>query len=337
MAGKNFYDILGVPKSATDKDIKTAYRRLARKYHPDVNPGDKTAEAKFKEINAAYEVLSDKDKRAKYDKYGDKWQYADQFEQAEKQQGPFRQYQYTQPGGSGQENFRFGGDIGGMDSIFEELFGGGRGRGFSRRPRTQRGQDLESNVEISLEEAFNGTTRQVNLQQEQPCPTCGGSGEIQGVACSTCKGAGVVSNVNRIEVKIPAGVTTGSRVRVSGKGQAGFNGGQPGDLYLNITVTPNPLFERQGDDLTTSVPVPLTTAVLGGEVQVPTPKGTRLALKIPPETQNGRIFRLAGQGMPHLGKTTRGDLLAKVNVILPTKLTEKEKELFKQLDHIYKG
>ncbi len=335
MAGKNYYDILGVNKSATDKDIKTAYRRLARKYHPDVNPGNKTAEATFKEINAAYEVLSDKGKRTKYDKYGDKWQYADQLDQQAQQQAQYRQYS-SEGNGEGQ-SFHFGGDIGGMDSIFDEMFGAGRGRGFSRRSRAQRGQDLESNVEISLEEAYNGTARQINLQQEQACAACQGTGEIQNLPCSVCRGAGVVNNVARLEVKVPAGVTTGSRVRVSGKGQAGVSGGAAGDLYLNITVSPNAIFERQGDDLTTNIPVPLTVAVLGGEIQVPTPKGTKLALKIPPETQNGKIFRLAGQGMPHLGKTTKGDLMAKVNVILPTKLTDKEKELFKQLDQLQKG
>ena len=334
MAPKNYYDILGVSKSATDKDIKTAYRKLARKYHPDVNPGDKSAETKFKEINAAYEVLSDKDKRSKYDKYGDQWQHADQFEQAQRQQGMYRQYA---PGGNGAESFQFGGDIGGMESIFEELFGsaGGR-RGFSRRTRAQRGQDLESNVEVSLEEAYHGTTRQINLQQEQACAVCRGTGELQGIACATCRGTGVTANVNRLEVKIPPGVTTGSRVRVSGKGQAGINVGQPGDLYLNITVTPHPAFERQGDNLLTNVSVPLTVAILGGEVQVPTPKG-KLALKVPPETQNGRVFRLAGQGMPRLGNPAlKGDLMARVNVVLPTKLTDKEKDLFRQLDQLRK-
>jgi molecular chaperone DnaJ len=332
MASKDYYELLGVNKNATDKDIKAAYRRMARKYHPDVNPGDKSAEAKFKEMNAAYEVLSDKNKRAKYDKYGDKWQYGDQLDQQAQQQGQYRQY-YSNGNGEGQ-SFNFGGDTGGIDNIFEELFGSGRGRTFNRRSRAQRGQDLESNVEITLEEAYNGTSRQINLQQEQPCSACKGTGMIANLPCSVCKGAGVVGNITRLEVKVPAGVTTGSRVRISGKGQPGAGGGTAGDLYLNIAVSPHPLFERQEDDLTVSLPVPLTVAVLGGEVQVPTPKGTKLALKIPPETQNGRIFRLGGQGMPHLGITGRGDLMAKVNVMLPTRLTEKQKELFKQLGQL---
>ncbi len=328
MAGKNYYDILGVKKDATDKDIKQAYRRLARKYHPDVNPGNKSAEATFKEINAAFEVLSDKEKRRKYDKYGDKWQYADQIEQAEQQQAQYRQY--TTGDGS---SFHFGGDIGGMDSLFDELFGGLRSRGASRRAQTRRGQDLETNVEVTLEEAFNGSSRMINLQGEQPCSACHGTGRIQNLPCSACRGVGVVANINRLEVKIPAGVTTGSRVRISGKGQPGYGGGPSGDLYLNVSVVPHPIFQRQGDDLTTEIFVPLTMAVLGGEVQVPTLKG-KLALKIPPETQNGRIFRLGGQGMPHLGKSTRGDLKAKVNIVLPTRLTEKERELFRQLNKL---
>jgi len=322
MAGKNYYDLLGLKKNATDKEIKQAYRRLARQLHPDVNPGNKAAEAKFKEINAAYEVLSDKTKRQKYDKYGDKWQYGDQIEQAEREQA---QYQGFAPRGG---SYQYSGDVEGLDSIFDELFGG-RARGFSRRAQPRRGQDMETAVEVTLEEAYSGTQRTISLQLEEPCAACGGTGRIQNLACSVCRGAGVAASIKRIEVKIPAGVTTGSRVRVAGKGQPGY-GGANGDLYLNITVMPHATFERQGDDLHVNLPVPLTVAVLGGEVQVPTLKG-KLALKIPAETQNGRVFRLAGQGMPHLGRTTQGDLLAKANVVLPTRLSEKQKELFRQL------
>jgi molecular chaperone DnaJ len=324
MAGKDYYELLGVGRNATEKEIKQAYRRLARRYHPDVNPGDKSAEARFKDINAAYEVLSDKEKRQKYDKYGDKWQYADQFEQAGRQQP---QWDFSQGGETG---YNFGGDIGGFDSIFDDLFSGGRGRGSSRRTRQARGQDLESPVEVTLEEAYKGTTRTISLQVPGPCPTCKGTGRVQNVACSTCRGSGMVADIKRIEVKIPAGVQTGSRVRIAGKGQPGYNGGPAGDLFLVIAVSPHPTLEREGDNLMTTVPVPLAVAVLGGEVQVPTPAG-KLALKIPPETQNGRIFRLGGQGMPRLGSPGRGDLLAKISVVLPTRLSEKEKELFRQL------
>jgi molecular chaperone DnaJ len=326
---KDYYDILGVKRDANEKDIKQAYRRMARKYHPDVNPGDKSAEAKFKEVNSAYEILSDKDKRAKYDKYGDKWQYADQFEKAGGAAGPQSQYYEYSPGGD--TSFNFGGDSGGLDSIFEELLRGGRSRG-SRRAQPQRGQDLETQVEITLEEAYSGTSRTISLQMNEPCSACKGTGRIQNAACSVCRGAGNVPNIKRLEVKIPAGVNTGSRVRIAGKGQPGY-GGANGDLYLNITVMPNQTFERDGDNLSTVIGVPLSVAMLGGEIQVPTPKG-KLALKIPAETQNGRIFRLAGQGMPHLGNAIKGDILAKINVILPTGLSEKEKELFRQLGKI---
>ncbi len=327
MADKDYYKTLDVNKNATEKEIKQAYRRLARKYHPDVNPGDKSAEAKFKEINTAYEVLADKEKRAKYDRYGDKWQYADQFEKSGGQQSQY--YEYSPGEDTG---FHFGGDIGGMDSIFEELLRGGRSRVFSRRAQPRRGQDLETSVEVTLEEAYSGTTRTISLQMEEPCATCKGTGRIQNVPCSVCRGAGVMPNIKRLEVKIPAGVKTGSRVRIAGKGQPGY-GGASGDLYMVITVQPNRSFEREGDNLHTTIAVPLSVAILGGEIQVPTPKG-KLSLKIPPETQNGRVFRLTGQGMPHLGKSTRGDLLVKVNAVLPAGLSKEEKELFRRLSEI---
>jgi len=325
MAGKDYYNILGVSRGASDKEIKQAYRRLARKYHPDVNPADKSAEAKFKEINAAYEVLADKEKRQKYDQYGDKWQYADQFEKAGGQQS--MHWDFGKSGGAG---FRFAeSGIGGLDSLFEELLGGARGGSFRGRTRPKRGQNIESRIEVTLEEAYHGTNRTISLQVEEPCPSCQGSGRIQNVPCSACRGAGAVRRVKSLEVKIPPGVNNGSRIRLAGKGQPGYDGAS-GDLYLVISVKPHPKFERRGDNLHVAIAIPLTVAVLGGEVQVPTPKG-KVALKIPPETQNGRIFRLAGQGMPHLGNSSRGDLLAKVNIALPTKLSEEEKELFRQL------
>jgi molecular chaperone DnaJ len=327
MAGKNYYDLLGIKKNATEKEVKQAYRKLARKYHPDVNPGDKASEAKFKEINEAYEVLSDKENRKKYDKYGDKWQHAEQFEQAARQQS---QYWDFTPGGGGSSFTFSGGDVGDLEGIFEGLFGGGRGGSFRRQARPSRGQDLESPVEVTLEEAYHGTTRTISLQSGEPCTACKGTGYIQNVPCSVCRGSGVAANIKRLEVKIPAGVQNGSRVRVAGKGQPGYGGGPSGDLFLKVSVKPHAQFERRGDNLHVNVPVPLKDTLLGGEVQVPTPKG-KLALKIPAETQNGKVFRLRGQGMPHLGKSTRGDLLAKVNVVLPTKLTEKEKEFFRHL------
>ena len=186
-------------------------------------------------------------------------------------------------------------------------------------------------IEVTLEEAYNGTTRNISLQTEVPCAACRGTGRIQNLPCSVCRGAGVVPQVKRLEVKIPAGVNNGSRVRIAGKGEPAPAGGTPGDLYLVISVKPHTLFERKEDDLYVDISVPLTTAMLGGEVQVPTLKGTKLALRIPPETQNERVFRLTGQGMPHLGDTSRGDLLVTLKVILPTGLSPEEKALFSKL------
>ncbi len=314
---RDYYEILGVKRTATEQEIRQAYRRLARKFHPDVNPGDKSAEARFKEVNEAHEVLSDPDKRAKYDRYGDKWQYADQFAQAEARQAPFGESQ----GGS----FRF--EEGDMESLFGDLFGGRSGTTFRRR--TRRVPDIEQPLEVTLEEAYTGTARMLSLQTEEPCPTCHGTGRIRNVLCSQCRGAGTIPKLQRLEVQIPAGVTNGSRVRIAGKGGQDYDGHR-GDLFLVISVRPDPRFERRDDDLYVDVSVPLTVAALGGEIKVPTPKSS-LALKVPPETQNGTTFRLAGQGMPHLGESGRGDLMARVKVVLPTSLNAEEKELFEKL------
>jgi molecular chaperone DnaJ len=329
MAGKDYYKILGVKRDASEREIKQAYRRLARKHHPDVNPGDKTAEAKFKEINEAYEVLSDKEKRQKYDQYGDQWQYADQFAKAREQQNMYRDF-----GSGGAQGLHF--EEGDLESLFGDLFRGSRSGTTSRRTRSRRGQDVEYPVEVTLEEAFQGTSRILSMENQQPCSTCHGTGRIQNALCSVCRGSGIVTSMKQIEVKIPSGVKDGSRVRIAGKGEPGYGGGSSGDLYLIISVKPHQLFERKGDDLHVEISVPLTVAVLGGEVQVPTLKG-KLALKIPPETQNGRAFRLTGQGMPHLGDSSRGDLLAKVKVVLPTRLTAEEKKLFEQLSQLRPG
>lgn len=329
MAGKDYYSLLGVKRGASEKDIKRAYRRLARKHHPDVNPGEKSAEAKFKEINEAYEVLSDKEKRQKYDQYGDQWQQAEQFAKAGGQQSPF--------GGSsrsGGQSFSF--EEGDLDSLFGDLFGGVRTGGFRRQARPRKGRDIEYPLPVSLEEAFHGAERRLSMDSQQACPSCSGTGRIQNALCSICSGTGAVAGQKQLEVKIPPGVKDGSRVRIAGKGEPGVAGGSAGDLYLVISVKAHRHFERKGNDLHVDVEVPLTVAVLGGEIQVPTLKG-KLALKIPPETQNGRAFRLSGQGMPHLRGSARGDLLAKVRVILPTKLTNEEKELFEQLDRLRRG
>jgi len=308
MAKRDYYEVLGVRRDATEKDIKQAYRRLARQLHPDVNPGNKTAEARFKEVNAAYEVLSDPTKRKKYDQYGENWEQAEQFAKAGGAQTPPWEFR-TQ--GAPQ-----GFDMGDMGDIFESMLRGRRGR---RTTTTwaMRGQDMEHPVEVSLEEAYHGTSRLLELQAEAACPTCAGSGTAGGRPCTTCGGMGRVIRPQRLEVKIPPGVKEGSRVRIAGKGGAGIGGAPAGDLYLLVSVRPHPTFERKEDDL-------------GGEVEVPTPKG-KVLLKIPPETQNGRIFRLARQGMPKPGSSERGDLLVKIKVVLPTRLTARERELFAQL------
>jgi DnaJ-class molecular chaperone len=334
LASQDYYAVLGVPRTASEKEIKSAFRKLARKYHPDVNPGDKSAEERFKEINEAYEVLSNPESRKKYDQYGHNWKHADQFEAARQ-----ASQRASRPRSGRTVTFDFddlassGGAGAGFADIFEQFFRSEprRGGAGGRRPAT-RGQDIEHPVEISLEEAFNGTTRTLELTSEQPCPVCNGSGRSGGKPCPECFATGLVAKPKRIEVKIPPGVTTGSRVRIAGEGGAGVGGGPKGDLYLVISVRPHPLFERKGDDLMVDVSVPLVDAVLGGEALVPTLKGTRLALKIPPETQNGRVIRLAGQGMPKLGNPSqRGDLYAKVNVVLPTNLTPAQRSLFEQL------
>ncbi len=305
---RDYYEVLGVKRNASEKEIRQAFRRLARQYHPDVNPNDKAAEARFKEISEAYEVLSDKEKRAKYDRYGHDWQYAEQAEAARAQggfrRGPFT-YSYRTSGAPDLEDlFGGGADFG---SIFGDLFGAATGRGRTRvHFDAMPGQDIEQPVTITLEEAYKGTTRVLSIPTAEGVP-------------------------RRIEVQIPPGVREGSRVRVASEGAPSPFGGPKGDLYLVISISPHKVFERDGDDLHVKVPVPLHVAMLGGEVEVPTLKGTKLALRIPPETQNGRKFRLRGQGMPHLGGGGYGDLVAEVQVVLPTQLNDEERRLFQRL------
>ncbi len=330
MAGRDYYQILGIKRDATEQEIKQAYRRLARKHHPDVNPGDKTAEARFKEINEAYEVLSDKEKRQKYDQFGDQWQHAEQFAKAGAQQAPFWNFS---PGG-GAQGFRF--EATDVEDLFGDLFQGSSGGPFGRRMRPRQGRDIEQPVEVTLEEAYRGTNRILSLAVEEICHGCHGSGRVQRALCPVCRGSGRLTQRKQLEVKIPAGVKDGSRVRITGKGEPGDSGDKSGDLYLVISVKPHPLFERRDDDLHVVVAVPLATAMLGGEVLVSTLEG-ELVLKIPAETQNGRVFRLAKQGMPHLGSAARGDLLAKVSVVLPAKLSSEEKKLFERLSQLRSG
>lgn len=327
MAEKDYYKILGINREASEKEIKQAFRKLARKYHPDVNPNNKEAEDKFKEISKAYEVLHDAQKRKKYDQFGEQWQYADQFSKTRTGGNPFEGFDFSGSSGTGSAHFRT--ETGDLGSIFEELFGRHK-----RRTRPQKGQDIEYPVEITLQEAFTGTNRLLSLEAEGACPACNGTGVTNNTACSRCHGSGTTQQVKRLEVKVPAGVRTGSRVRLAGKGGVGFAGGLPGDLFISVKVKPHPKFERIDDDLHVTVDVPLLTAILGGEVNIPTPDGKVLALKIPAETQNNRSFKLAGRGMPHLGKPGSGDLIAHVKVVLPTRLTPEEKRLFENLKEL---
>jgi curved DNA-binding protein len=320
MEYKDYYKILGVEKNADEKEIKKAYRKLARQYHPDMNPGDKAAEARFKEINEANEVLGDPEKRRKYDELGQDYARWQQAAGAGGGQGGVDWTQfYTQqagqrgaggfgPGGTRVEyadiNDLFGSEQGFSD-FFQAFFGGGMGGaaapGTGRRTRRAPQappQNIEHEVEVTLEEAFKGGQRLLDVDGR------------------------------RMEVKIPAGVKTGSRIRMAGEGPSNAEGAR-GDIYLVVKVLPDPNFERRGDDLYTEIPVDLFTALLGGEARVPTMSGA-VALKIKPGTQSGRTIRLAGQGMPKLRSTERGDLYAKVRVMLPDKLSEREEELARE-------
>ena len=325
MAKKDYYNILGVNRNASEKELKKAYRQMARKYHPDVNSGDKSAEARFKEINEAYEVLSDPAKRQKYNQFGDQWQHAEQFSNTG-QGGPWGSPR------RGSTTYDFG-DLGDLSSIFDNLY---RGFGTETARKPSKPKSTQHTIEVTLEEAYYGVSRVFQLQSEEVCPVCGGSGrsgKIRGKPCSSCRGSGSIIRPKKIEVKIPAGVRDGSKIRLAGKGSIGPNGIR-GDIYLIVKMLPHKVFERNGNDLHVDVSVPLITAILGDEVEIPTLKG-KLALKIPPETQNENIFRLAGKGMPHLDNpASYGDLFTRVKIKLPTKLTQQEKQLFQQLQAI---
>ena len=324
---KDYYATLGVAKTASEKEIKQAYRKLARKYHPDLNPGDKSAEARFKEINEANEVLGEPEKRKKYDELGANWRM---YEQAQAQGGrpggpAGGPWAYGPGGGAG--GFRtmsedevsemFGGDDSPFSDFFRTFFGGGgesaSGRqGRARAPRNRKGRDVEHEMELDLENALQGSVHRLGLQHD---------GETRNV-----------------EVRIPAGVTDGSRVRVAGEGERGTGGAPSGDLYLRIKLRPHPRFERKGRDLYTKVRVPVTTAVLGGEVEVQTLAGKTLRLKVPPLTQNSQVFRLRGHGLPTTGKDgTAGDVYATVDIAIPQSSSDEERKHYEALAAIEKG
>lgn len=353
MAKRDFYEILGVNRDAGDDDIKKAYRKLAMKYHPDRNPDSKDAEDKFKEAKEAYEILSDSQKRAAYDQYG--------------HAGVDPQAGFGGGGGAG-----YGGFADAFGDIFGDIFGGG-GRG--GRSNVYRGSDLRYNLEISLEEAARGTETkiriptqeecetchgtgakpgteaktcstcgghgQVRIQQgffsiQQTCHTCHGSGKVIPNPCGSCHGAGRVKSYKTLSVKIPSGVDEGDRIRLSGEGEAGINGGPSGDLYVVVHIKPHEVFQRDGNDLHCEMPISFTTAALGGEIEIPTLDGMA-RLKIPAESQSGKVFRLRGKGIKGVRASAPGDLMCHIVVETPVNLTERQKELLRELEDISSG
>ena len=330
MEFKDYYQTLGVTKASSEKDIKQAYRKLARKHHPDVNPGDKTAEAKFKEINEAYEVLGDPAKRRKYDELGANWRLYEQAGAAGGTGGPFAGQWNVNVGGAPGGGYRtmtqeemeeMFGDTSPFSDFFTTFFGGGgggggvegaSGRARGGRARQRAGRDVEHELELTLEDAFQGTTRRLSLKYDGQART--------------------------VDVRIPAGVGDGSRVRVSGEGEHGVGGAAAGDLYLRVRLVPHPVFERKGRDLYVKVPLPVTTAVLGGEADVQTLAGRPARLRIPPLTQNGQVFRLKGFGLPAVGKANeKGDLYGRVDVQLPAQLSAEERAHYEALAKLSGG
>jgi DnaJ-class molecular chaperone len=353
---KDYYKILDLSKNASEQDIKTAFRKLARQYHPDLNPNNKQAEERFKEINEAYEVLGDPEKRRKYDSSSLDWGRSNS-----------SSYSY----GGSNSKYGTGGNTGGFGDIFDTIFGGAKNTGKTTNPnpnpnpnpntttgtrtnasqyntansdfgfgrtgtqRPAKGEDREQDIELTLEESYNGTVRQLQIQSSEYCGACNGTGMRAGQRCNACLGLGVVPRQKRLEIRIPAGVDEGSKVRIAGEGAAGVGGGQRGDLYLKVHLVPHTIFERKGSDLHVTVSIPLYIAILGGETVVPSPKGGKFVLSVPTDTPNNKIFRLGSQGMPVLNQQgQRGDLFVKVEVTLPQNLSNEERDLFRRLQTI---
>jgi DnaJ-class molecular chaperone len=316
---KDYYRILGVARDADDKTIKSAYRKLARKYHPDVAKG-KDAGERFREVAEAYEVLSDPEKRRRYDALGPDWQRYTQ------------QQPGAQPGGA-RVVYE---DLGGFSEFFRTIFGDRGSPGPGRRVdvddwlggftggRGARGQDVQANVTITLEEAYSGTRKTFDFEVEEPCPTCHGSGNVGGKPCTTCQGSGWQRGRHQVDVKIPSGVRTGQKVRVSGAGAGG------GDLYLAVTVAPHGQFERRGDDIQLALPITAPEAALGVTLEIPTLRG-KVSMKIPPGTSSGRAFRLPGYGMPKPRGAGHGNQLVTVRIVMPADLRPEERELYERL------
>jgi DnaJ-class molecular chaperone len=332
---KDYYETLGVGRSVPANEIKTAYRKLARKFHPDLNPGDRAAEERFKELQEAYDVLSNDENRKLYDQYGENWKAVKQGggppppagEGARAARGPT-------PDGVNYENFDFGSfsGAGGFD-IFEDMFSGARGPGSARAGRgrrSTRGQDVEAELELSLEEAHQGGRRTLQMQVAEVCPTCNGTGVVnENKTCPTCGGLGQVLKPKTLEVKIPAGVRDGSTVRLPGQGGAGLNGSQPGDLYLHIRLRPHGKFTARGDDVDVELAVSPWEAVLGTRVEVPTIDG-QVEMTIPAGAQNGQRLRLKGQGLSKR-RGGRGDEFVRLKVVAPKAPSQEERSLYEEL------
>ncbi|MBX7220736.1 MAG: molecular chaperone DnaJ [Blastocatellia bacterium] len=351
MASEDYYKVLGVPRTATAEEIKKSYRKLARKYHPDLNPGNKTAEEKFKQLSEAFEVLSDPGKREIYDKYGS---YNESFANASQ-------------GGKGFGGFDFG-DLGGASfrDIFSEFFGGGKSPKGPAAPQPERGMDIEFPLAVSFEDAVNGLTAPITYNRQDacakcngsgdgsgppttcgacggsgqrntsrlgaglnfPCPDCNGSGRRRPV-CTNCNGGGTVSKSETVKVRIPAGVDTGSRVRIAGKGNGGLRGGPSGDLFIVTNVGSHPYFTRKGDNIHCVLPITIPEAALGTKIEVPTVSG-KAVLRIPPGTQSGQQFRLREKGFPALRSQVRGDQYVEVRITLPKVISEETKEVLRE-------
>jgi molecular chaperone DnaJ len=357
MAKRDYYETLSVQRTASEQELKSAFRKLAKDCHPDRHPGDKEAEQKFKELNEAYEALKDPQKRAAYDRFG--------------------HAAFEQGGGRGQPGGGFGPDFASsMSDIFDDLFGefmGGRrgGGGGRQRGWRERGADLRYNMEITLNDAFSGKTAKIRVPSsvacetcsgggakpgtkpspcvtcggvgkvrasqgfftiERTCPTCQGRGEVIDDPCSACSGAGRVTKERNLAVNIPPGVEDGTKVRLAGDGEAGLRGGPPGDLYIFLSLKPHAFFQRDGSDIFCRVPISMTTAALGGQVEVPALDGSATRVKIPEGTESGKQFRLKGKGMPVLRSTAVGDMYIQVDVETPKKLTRRQRELLEEFE-----
>ena len=354
MAKRDYYDVLGVSRNAGEQDLKSAFRRLAKEFHPDRNPGDKTAEQRFKEVNEAYEILKDPQKKAAYDQFG--------------------HAAFEQGGGRGGPGGGFGPDFAAsMSDIFDDLFGDfmGQRRGTRQRDGRERGADLRYNLEITLPEAYTGKTAQIRIPTgitcttctgtgakagtkpttcqtcaghgkvrasqgfftiERTCPTCQGRGEVIEDPCPACAGSGRVTKEKTLSVNIPAGVEDGTRIRLAGEGEAGARGGPPGDLYIFLAIKPHGFFQRDGADIFCRVPISMVTAALGGQIEVPTVEGGMTRVKVPEGSETGKQFRLKGKGMPVLRSKLTGDMYIQIEVETPKNLTRRQRELLEEFE-----